>query len=87
MFITGISAGCFMNLNQTLIQAHSPHAVMGRVMSIYMMEFGITNFGVFGVAILADAVGIQWAIGSLAAILVLVTFYYLLFVPKIRNLP
>ncbi len=39
MFITGISAGCFMNLNQTLIQAHSPHVFMGRVMSIYTLCF------------------------------------------------
>ncbi|HJP40678.1 MAG TPA: MFS transporter [Dehalococcoidia bacterium] len=35
MFLTGANAGFFTNLNLTLVQGHTPHAVMGRVMSIY----------------------------------------------------
>ena len=37
MFTTGWNAGFFTNLNLTLIQANTPHAVMGRVMSIYTL--------------------------------------------------
>lgn len=37
MFTTGWNAGFFTNLNLTLVQAHTPHAVMGRVMSIYTL--------------------------------------------------
>ncbi len=38
MFTTGWNAGFFTNLNLTLIQANTPHAVMGRVMSIYTLS-------------------------------------------------
>ena len=38
MFATGWNAGFFTNLNLTLIQANTPHAVMGRVMSIYTLS-------------------------------------------------
>ena len=37
MFTTGWNAGFFTNLNLTLIQANTPHAVMGRVMSIFTL--------------------------------------------------
>ena len=56
-------------------------------MSVYMMEFGITNFGIFVVAIIAGMVGVQWAIGVSAAALLLVTLYYIARVPSIRQLP
>ena len=82
----GLGQAGRMALSNTLVQAYADDAYRGRVMSIYMMEFGITNFGVFGVAIVADAIGVQWAIGGMSAVLVLLSFYYLLFVPKIRNL-
>ena len=35
MLLSGLNAGFFINLNLTLIQSHTPNAVMGRVMSIY----------------------------------------------------
>ena len=82
----GLGQAGRMALSNTLVQAYAEDSYRGRVMSIYMMEFGITNFGVFGVAIVADAIGVQWAIGGMSAVLVLLSFYYLLFVPKIRNL-
>ena len=39
MFLSGLNAGFFMNLNLTLIQAHTPQPEMGRVMSIYSLCF------------------------------------------------
>ena len=55
-------------------------------MSIYMMEFGLTSFAVFFAGILAATVGVQWAIGGMAVLLVVVSAGVLVFSPRIRNL-
>ena len=51
-----------------------------------MMEFGIPNCGVFGISLLAEVVGVQWSIGSISALMVIIGIYYLMFVRSIRNL-
>ena len=55
-------------------------------MSIYIMEFGLRSFGVFLAALLAEEIGVQWSIGGLAVILVIVSLAAILFVPRIRRL-
>ena len=82
----GLGQAGRMALSNALVQAYAEDTYRGRVMSIYMMEFGITNFGVFGVAVVADWVGISFAIGTMAAVLVLITLYYIFRVPLIRKL-
>ena len=58
MFITGWNAGFFMNLNLALIQAHTPNAIMGRVMSIYQMcMMGAMPIGALIAGAMADVVG------------------------------
>ncbi len=52
MFIGGMSAGVFMNLNQTLIQANTPDEMMGRVVSIHTL--GLQGIGPLG-SLLAGA--------------------------------
>ncbi len=75
-----------MALSNTLIQAYVEDEYRGRVMSIYMMEFGLTSFATFGVSILTEFTGVQWAVGGLAGMLVLVALYYIAFVPTMRRL-
>ena len=75
-----------MALSNALVQANSDDVHRGRVMSVYMMEFGVTNFGIFLIAILADVIGVQWAIGAGAAILGVVTVYFYLRTPIVRQL-
>ena len=55
-------------------------------MSLYFMEFGLTSFGVFFTGIMTDIVGVQWAVGGLAIILVFFSIYMLAFMPKLRRL-
>ena len=56
MALSGLNAGFFINLNLTLIQAHTPSAVMGRVMAIYtLVMMGGAPFG----GLLAGG-GAQW---------------------------
>ena len=64
-------------LANTLLQYYVDEAYRGRVMSIYIMEFGLRSFGVFLAGLLAEEIGVQWSIGGLAVIL---------FVPHIRRL-
>ena len=74
-----------MALSNTLAQSYSNDEYRGRVMSVYMMEFGMTSLSVFGVSVLAQAFGIQWAIGGAAALLTMITLYYYVFVSTLRR--
>ena len=82
----GLGQAGRMALSNTLLQAYSEDAYRGRVMSVYMMEWGITMVGVFFVSVLADIIGVQWAVGGSAGILVLIITWYLFFSPGIRQM-
>jgi len=87
MFVGGLSGGFFMNLNQTLVQANTPHEMMGRVVSIHTLGFqGIGPFGALlaGVLAIVLTAPIWMAIsGAIVAALALVT---LLTQPALRQL-
>jgi len=88
IFMLGVGLGqsIRMALSNTLVQHNVDDEYRGRIMSIYMMEFGLTSFSVFGVSLLANAIGIQWAVGGTALLLIPVALFYLIFVPTIRRL-
>ncbi|MCZ6892355.1 MAG: MFS transporter [Chloroflexi bacterium] len=75
-----------MTLSNTLVQTYTDNAHRGRVMSFYMMEFGLMSIATFGISVLSEFIGIQWAIGGAAGILLAITLYYLAFVPGMRRL-
>ena len=75
-----------MALSNTLLQAKTDDNHRGRVMSVYMMNWGITMVGVFFVSVLADIIGAELAVGGSAGLLTLVTIYYLFLTPRIRGL-
>jgi MFS family permease len=85
IFFVGIGQTARMTLSNTLLQYYVQDEYRGRVMSLMMMEFGLTSFGVFFAGIMTDMIGIEWAVGGLAIIL---TFFsiFLLFVPRMRKL-
>lgn len=84
--IVGLGQTGRMTMSSTLLQHYSTDEYRGRVMSLYMMEFGLTSLAVFGAALLADALGVQWAIGGFAMVLVAVSIVALLFLPRLRKL-
>lgn len=86
IIFVGLGQAGRMSLSNTLLQYYSEDEYRGRVMSIYMMEFSLQSFSTFAAGVLAEAVGIQWAIGGFAMILVFVSTMALLFVPGIRKL-
>ncbi len=75
-----------MTLSITMLQHYVEDEYRGRVMSIYTMEFGLTSLGTFGAALLAEAVGVQWAVGGFAMALVLFSILALALVPQLRKL-
>ena len=82
----GIGQTARMTLGNTLLQYYVQDEYRGRVMSLYMMEFGLTSFGVFFTGILTDIIGVRWSVGGLAIMLVILSIYLLAFVPRLRNL-
>lgn len=75
-----------MTLANTLLQYYSDDEYRGRVMSIYMMEFGLTSFGTFAAGVMAESIGVQWAVGGFAMVLILVATIGLIFLKKLRRL-
>jgi MFS family permease len=75
-----------MTLANTLLQYYVAPAFRGRVMSLYMMEWGVSSFGVFFVAILADVMSPQIAVGGMAIILTVLSVVSIVAVPQIRKL-
>jgi MFS family permease len=87
MFVNmGLGQSGRLALSNTLLLAHTDETHQGRVMSVYMMNWGITMVGVFFVSILADHVGVQLAVGAAAGLLGVITLYYLFLTPRIRSL-
>ncbi len=85
MFV-GLGQAGRMTLSSTLLQSYTEDEYRGRVMSIYMMEFGLTSLSVFVAGIVADAFGIQWAIGGMAILLTVLSVGVLVMSPKLRRL-
>ncbi|MCJ7605777.1 MAG: MFS transporter, partial [Dehalococcoidales bacterium] len=75
-----------MAIGSTLVQYHVDPAYRGRVMSFQMLGFGLSSLGtVFG-GVLADVMGIQWSVGSLAIALAVITIVILSFGRRLRQM-
>ena len=86
MVVVGLGQTGRMTLGNTLLQYYVEDEYRGRVMSIYMMEFGLTSFGTFAAGVIAGFFGVQWAIGGFAAVLVFMAALALVFLPRLRKL-
>ncbi len=84
--IVGIGQTMRMTLSGTLIQSYVDAEYMGRVMALFMMQFGFTSFSTFLAGVLTEGVGVQWAVGSFAILLTVLSLLVIAFVPRIRRL-
>lgn len=82
----GIGQTVYMTLGSTLIQQYVSPSYRGRVMSILMMNFGLTGVGTFFAGVLTEAVGVRWAVGGFASVLVSVALLAFALIPQIRKL-
>ena len=64
MFAWGLGGGIFVNINQTLVQLHTPPAMMGRVMAIYSLAIaGFMPLGSLLAGIGASTIGAsEWLV-------------------------
>jgi len=68
-FLMGLAGGFFITMNQGLVQANTPQALMGRVMGLYtLVAIGLMPFGALALGILAGQIGTGNAISLAAAI-------------------
>ena len=86
MVFIGVGQSARMSLSNVIIQTKVEDEYRGRVMSLYMMEMSLTQFGSFGVGILASIFGVQAALGGAAAMLIVIAVCAYLFVPRLRDL-
>ncbi len=75
-----------MALGNTLVQYYVDPNFRGRVMSIYVMEFGLTSFGGAGAGLLTDALGPEIGLGAFSIVLVVVSILAFIFLRRIRQL-
>ncbi|MBI2850239.1 MAG: MFS transporter [Chloroflexi bacterium] len=82
----GIGGTVRMSLTNTLVQYYVEDEYRGRVMSLFMMQFGLSSFGTFAAGLIAESFGVQWGIGGFAIALIVLSILTLVFLPKIRKL-
>ena len=84
----------FVGLGQTsnrtsgnaLVQSYTEPEYRGRVMSFMMMELGFSSLGTFFAGLLADIIGVQWAIGGLAIALIIMSIIFATATKRLRQL-
>ena len=86
MLFVGIGSAGRQALGNVLLQQYSLDEYRGRVMSLYMTEFGIMSFGAVLFGLFAEQVGGQWAFGTVSAVLVVLTLAMIAFLPRLRRL-
>ena len=75
-----------MTISSALLQAYAEAEYRGRVMSIFSMQWGFMSVCTFLAGILAEVVPVQWVLGVLAMLLVVLSGLALIFIPGIRRL-
>ena len=77
MAVLGLAGSARMTLPNILLQTYSEDGYVGRVLSLYLLQFGLTSVGGFGVSVAAQFIGVQWALGisALALIAIAVAYY------------
>ena len=86
IFFVGLGQTVRMTVGNALLQYYVQEEFRGRVMALYMMEFGLTSFGVFGASLLADMIGVEWSIGGMAIALIIATIIVYFVSPRMRQL-
>ena len=85
MIPVGLGDSVRWTLNQAMIMEEVADEYRGRVMSIFMMIFGMIPLGVLPAGLLAETVNAQFAVGLLAALLLIVTFTLWASQKQLRN--
>ena len=69
----GMGQAGYLSLGSVLLQAYVAEDFRGRVLSVYMMQYGLMSLGTLIVSLIANAIGPQIAVGLAAVALLLIT--------------
>jgi MFS family permease len=84
--IIGLGQSVRMTVSNILLQEYVQDDFIGRVMALYLMQFGFTSLSAFAAGVMTEAIGLSWTIGGFAVLLAIVSVAILMFVPKFRKL-
>jgi MFS family permease len=84
--LVGATNNVCMVMNNTLLQGHCEEAYRGRVMSVYMMLWGLTPLGTLPSGALADRVGVPWVVVGMGALTLAIFAIVGRLRPEIRTL-
>jgi MFS family permease len=85
MFFIGVAQTFRNTIGGALLQTYTDNAYMGRVMSIMNMQWGLMSVCTFLAGILADRVPVQWVLGSLSILLVMLSVTFLSTFKNVRQ--
>ena len=71
--VVGLGQAGYLSLGSVLLQAYVDDDYRGRVLSVYLMQFGLMSLGTLAISIVASVLGAQLAVGLAAAILLAIT--------------
>ena len=86
MIVLGIGDSGRRTLNSSLLMEHTDDNYRGRVMGIYMMNFGLIPVGVIPLGFVAEFAGVQMAFACAGGLLILSSLAVTLSTDKIRRL-
>jgi MFS family permease len=82
----GLGQTSYRATGNALVQAYTEPEYRGRVMSFIMMGIGFSSLGTFFAGILAEHLGVQWAIGGMAMVFAAAAIVYLMSSHRIKAL-
>ncbi len=85
MVLLGLGNAGRRTLMQSIVMEESDAGYRGRVMSLYMMNFGLIQLGILPIGILMDEFGGQLTLGVMAALLMAVTAVVLATQKRLRD--
>ena len=86
ILLIGAGQSIRMTMSSGLLQSYTEDRFVGRVLSIQMMQNGLTSIGAFAVALFAGLIGVRWALGMTAVLLLVTSIAFLAASPRLRKL-
>jgi MFS transporter, DHA1 family, staphyloferrin A biosynthesis exporter len=86
MFFVGLANAVRNTIGSALLQVYTERDYMGRVMSLFNVQFGVASICTFLAGVLAERIAVQWVVGGLAGMLIVFAAFSLIFSAKIREL-
>lgn len=82
----GFGQSIRQNMGSTLIQTYTEDAYLGRVLSLNFAQNGLSSMAVFVVAIIAELVGVRYAVLGTAVLLFATGLIWWIFAERLRRL-